>query len=94
MSAQDDLTRQQTAAAIAESNQTEEQKPEQTQNEDQNDDDDDQQMPISVESLCINCEKNGTTRLLLLRVPFFRDIILESFECPHCFYKNNSVKAA
>ncbi|KAI5285358.1 nucleolar zinc-finger protein [Ascosphaera aggregata] len=58
------------------------------------DDDDDANMPISVESLCMNCHENGTTRLLLLRVPFFRDIILESFECPHCGYKNNSVKAA
>ncbi|GAB1214712.1 hypothetical protein ATERTT37_003881 [Aspergillus terreus] len=36
----------------------------------------------------------GTTRLLLLRVPFFRDIILESFECEHCHFKDNSVKSA
>lgn len=36
----------------------------------------------------------GTTRLLLLRVPFFREIILESFECPHCHIKDNSVKSA
>lgn len=36
----------------------------------------------------------GSTRLLLLRVPFFRDIILESFECPHCYFKDNSVKSA
>ena len=35
-----------------------------------------------------------TTRLLLLRVPYFRDIILESFECPHCHFKDNSVKSA
>jgi len=32
--------------------------------------------------------------LLLLRIPFFRDVILESFECPHCSYKDNSVKSA
>lgn len=31
---------------------------------------------------------------MLLRVPFFRDIILESFECPHCNFKDNSVKSA
>ncbi|BDD62243.1 hypothetical protein MPDQ_002853 [Monascus purpureus] len=49
---------------------------------------------MSVESMCMNCHENGTTRLLLLRVPFFRDIILESFECPHCFYKDNSIKSA
>lgn len=34
------------------------------------------------------------TKLLLLRVPYFRDIILESFECEHCHTRNNSVKAA
>lgn len=31
---------------------------------------------------------------MLLRVPFFRDIILESFECEHCHTKDNSVKSA
>ncbi|KAL1959138.1 hypothetical protein VTO42DRAFT_2925 [Malbranchea cinnamomea] len=49
---------------------------------------------IQVESLCMNCHENGETRLLLLKIPFFRDILLESFECPHCHFKNNSVKAA
>ncbi|OGM51244.1 zinc finger protein ZPR1 [Aspergillus bombycis] len=49
---------------------------------------------MTVESLCMNCHENGTTRLLLLRVPYFRDIILESFECPHCHFKDNSVKSA
>ena len=36
----------------------------------------------------------GETRLLLLKIPFFRDILLESFDCPHCYFKNNSIKAA
>lgn len=36
----------------------------------------------------------GETRILLYKIPFFRDILLESFECPHCHLKNNSVKAA
>ncbi|KAL2011038.1 hypothetical protein VTN00DRAFT_3756 [Thermoascus crustaceus] len=49
---------------------------------------------VQVESLCMNCHENGTTKLLLLRVPFFRDIILESFECPHCHFQDNSVKSA
>lgn len=31
---------------------------------------------------------------MLLRIPFFRDVLLESFECPHCYFKNNSIKAA
>ncbi|PLB47538.1 zf-ZPR1-domain-containing protein [Aspergillus steynii IBT 23096] len=49
---------------------------------------------MQVESMCMNCHDNGITRLLLLRVPFFRDIILESFECEHCHFKDNSVKSA
>ncbi|WEW56886.1 nucleolar zinc-finger protein [Emydomyces testavorans] len=49
---------------------------------------------MQLESLCMNCHKNGITRILLLRIPFFRDVLLESFECPHCFFKNNSIKAA
>ncbi|KAL4780992.1 ZPR1 zinc-finger domain-containing protein [Aspergillus varians] len=49
---------------------------------------------MQMESLCMNCHENGTTKLLLLRVPFFRDIILESFECEHCHMKDNSVKSA
>ncbi|PLN83938.1 zinc finger protein ZPR1 [Aspergillus taichungensis] len=49
---------------------------------------------MSLESLCMNCHENGTTKLLLIRVPFFRDIILESFECEHCHFKDNSVKSA
>ncbi|KAJ6164753.1 zinc finger protein ZPR1 [Penicillium chermesinum] len=49
---------------------------------------------MQVESLCMNCHENGVTTLLLLRVPYFRDIILESFECQHCNFKNNSVKSA
>ncbi|RAL01286.1 zinc finger-containing protein ZPR1 [Aspergillus ibericus CBS 121593] len=49
---------------------------------------------MQVESMCMNCHDNGVTRLLLLRVPFFRDIILESFECEHCHFKNNSIKSA
>ncbi|KAJ5712567.1 nucleolar zinc-finger protein [Penicillium malachiteum] len=56
--------------------------------------DDDDNGVVQVESLCMNCHDNGMTRLLLLRVPYFRDIILESFECDHCHFKDNSVKSA
>jgi zinc finger protein len=41
----------------------------------------------------INISSQGTTRLLLLKIPFFREIILESFECPHCGHKDNSIKS-
>lgn len=40
-----------------------------------------------VESLCMNCHKNGVTRMLLTRIPYFREVIIMSFECPHCGFK-------
>ncbi|KAI3405296.2 hypothetical protein KGF56_001893 [Candida oxycetoniae] len=47
-----------------------------------------------VESLCMNCHKNGTTRMLLTRIPYFREIIIMSFECPHCGFKNSEIQPA
>lgn len=47
-----------------------------------------------VESLCMNCHKNGVTRMLLTRIPFFREIIIMSFECPHCGLKNSEIQPA
>lgn len=56
--------------------------------------DDEDQMPIAVESLCISCEQQGVTRLLFTIIPYFKEIILSSFECPHCGMKNNEVQLA
>ncbi|KAI5961169.1 ZPR1 [Candida pseudojiufengensis] len=47
-----------------------------------------------VESLCMNCHKNGITRVLLTRIPYFREIIIMSFECPHCGFKNSEIQPA
>ncbi|CAI4062847.1 hypothetical protein SKDZ_07G4540 [Saccharomyces kudriavzevii ZP591] len=47
-----------------------------------------------IESLCMNCGKNGTTRLLLTSIPYFREIIIMSFECPHCGFKNCEIQPA
>eukprot|EP00924_Labyrinthula_sp_SR-Ha-C_P014976 maker-scaffold_9-augustus-gene-4.60-mRNA-1 protein AED:0.06 eAED:0.06 QI:0/0/0/0.75/0.33/0.25/4/0/544 len=47
-----------------------------------------------IESLCMNCHKNGETRLLLTKVPFFKEIIVSSFYCNHCFYKSSEVQSA
>ena len=45
-----------------------------------------------IESLCMNCQEKGTTRLLLTKIPFFKDVILMSFSCPHCGYKNTEIE--
>jgi zinc finger protein len=36
----------------------------------------------------------GTTRLLLTKIPFFREIVIMSFECPECHFKNAEVQTA
>lgn len=47
-----------------------------------------------IESLCMNCHKNGTTRLLLTSIPYFREVVLMSFECPFCGFKNSEMQPA
>lgn len=47
-----------------------------------------------VESLCMRCGENGTTRLLLTLIPHFRKILLSAFDCPHCGERNNEVEFA
>ena len=36
----------------------------------------------------------GVTRMLLTKIPYFREIILMSFSCDHCGFSNNEVQAA
>ncbi|XP_033758824.1 zinc finger protein ZPR1-like [Pecten maximus] len=50
--------------------------------------DDDDPEVTEIESLCLHCRENGTTRLFLTKIPFFREVILSSFECGHCGMKN------
>ena len=38
-------------------------------------------IPTEVESLCVNCEENGTTKLLLTKIPHYKEVILMSFNC-------------
>ena len=45
-----------------------------------------------IESLCMNCQKTGTSRILMTKIPFFKDIIIMSFSCPHCGYRNNEIE--
>ncbi|KAK5134084.1 hypothetical protein LTR08_006974 [Meristemomyces frigidus] len=54
----------------------------------------DQKIVDEIESLCMNCQANGITRLLLTRIPFFREIVIMSFSCPHCGFHNNEIQSA
>lgn len=47
-----------------------------------------------IESLCMNCHDDGMTRILPIKIPYFKDVLLESFSCEHCGFKNNTVKSA
>lgn len=47
-----------------------------------------------IESMCMSCEETGITRLLLTKIPFFREIIVMSFSCPHCGFKNAEIQSA
>ncbi|GAB7362721.1 hypothetical protein MBLNU230_g3027t1 [Neophaeotheca triangularis] len=47
-----------------------------------------------VESLCMNCHADGTTRLLLTKIPYFREIIITSFYCQECHFKNSEIQSA
>ncbi|KAJ3069088.1 hypothetical protein HDU98_007838 [Podochytrium sp. JEL0797] len=49
--------------------------------------------PVTVvESMCMNCHENGTTRIMLTLIPHFKEVILMCFECDHCGFKNNEVQ--
>ncbi|XP_053171866.1 zinc finger protein ZPR1 [Scomber japonicus] len=56
--------------------------------------DDDDWQPTEIESLCMHCYQNGTTRLLLTRIPFFKEIIVSSFNCDNCSWSNTEIQSA
>lgn len=47
-----------------------------------------------IESMCVNCEQTGITRMLLTKIPYFREVIIMSFSCPHCGFKNSEIQSA
>ncbi|PWN44673.1 putative ZPR1-protein binds to translation elongation factor eEF-1 [Ceraceosorus guamensis] len=51
-------------------------------------------MVEEIESLCMACQKNGTTRLLLTYIPYFKEVIISSFSCDHCGNRNNEIQSA
>jgi len=38
--------------------------------------------------------RQGITKILPIKIPHFKDLLIESFQCDHCGFKNNSVKNA
>ncbi|KAG1260817.1 hypothetical protein G6F68_007145 [Rhizopus microsporus] len=50
--------------------------------------------PTEIESLCMKCQENGITRILLSKIPHFKEIIIMAFECPHCGFRNNELQSA
>ena len=44
-----------------------------------------------IESLCMNCEENGITYIMLHKIPYFRELIIASFSCNECGERNNEV---
>lgn len=41
--------------------------------------------------LCMECGASGDTRMMTTKIPFFREIIICSFECDTCHTTNNEV---
>ncbi|XP_053948308.1 zinc finger protein ZPR1 [Anastrepha ludens] len=47
-----------------------------------------------IESACMNCFRSGQTRLLLTKIPFFKEVVLMSFKCEHCGFESNEIQSA
>ncbi|XP_047543047.1 zinc finger protein ZPR1 [Vanessa atalanta] len=45
-----------------------------------------------IESFCFNCHANGMTRLLLTRIPFYKNVVIMSFSCEECGFENNEIQ--
>ncbi|KAL4229038.1 nucleolar zinc-finger protein [Mactra antiquata] len=58
-----------------------------------NADDEDPEV-TEIESLCLRCHDQGTTRLFLTKIPFFREVIVSSFSCDHCGHHDSELQPA
>ena len=45
-----------------------------------------------ITSLCMECQQQGETRFMYTKIPMFKEIILSSFTCEHCGFRNNEVQ--
>lgn len=44
-----------------------------------------------IESLCMRCGENGMTRMMMHKIPYFRELLIASFSCDECGERNNEV---
>ncbi|PWN27438.1 zf-ZPR1-domain-containing protein [Jaminaea rosea] len=51
-------------------------------------------MVEEIESLCLRCQNNGITRLLMTYIPYFKEVLVASFSCDHCGERNNEIQSA
>lgn len=56
--------------------------------------DDEEPEITEIESLCFNCEEQGITRLFLTKIPYFREVIVSSFNCDKCGSHNAELQPA
>ncbi|XP_068627212.1 zinc finger protein ZPR1 [Battus philenor] len=54
--------------------------------------DDPEPQVTEIESFCTNCYANGITRLLLTRIPYYKNVVIMSFSCEECGYANNEIQ--
>ena len=47
-----------------------------------------------VESMCMRCHGQGKTRLLLTSIPYFKEVVVSSFTCDECGYRDTEVQSA
>ncbi|KAK4685358.1 zinc finger protein, partial [Tremellales sp. Uapishka_1] len=47
-----------------------------------------------VASLCMRCHEQGVTRMLLTTIPYFKEIIVSSFRCDSCGYRDTEITSA
>ena len=46
---------------------------------------------VEMASLCPSCNGQGMTRMMLTRIPYFKDVIVIGFFCDSCGFKSSDV---
>lgn len=47
-----------------------------------------------LESLCMKCREQGKTKIMMTKIPFYKDIVIMSFLCDKCGFSNNEIQSA